>query len=794
MSNLNINQKVAMASLKKTEAKRKDSHLSESELRLKEFTEVIKPHLSEDQLKLLEKYHTKLSALNIREEINTYEFVKKYDWNSTILDSLTDVLIQKKEEANTHDDWVTVARPSKVQPQQHHLSKKSREAEDVRRRPQRDEEGGFEAEGNYRDRSRNFRSKARRGQSVDPNKKNYQEYEGGQREYRQGGRNRRQQHQQQGENPQEDQQFDRERQNKEFREFRDSRDRNNNRRNQHRDQNENQEHREPREHRDPREQREQRGRNNRGRAQKEEVITMYVKKGEQKQEEEIQERPKSRKNAKEDQQGGKRGRQEKVYYVKKGAENQASHPAVAKNIAKAYLEGGDGAWQNDVEDEEIEVPKTQTETISGGKIQESPSRHYNEHNIHEFFKTNPANEGSNKKEQKKEVEQPKSKAQPEQPKSRTQQAEQPKKTQAEQPRPKTQAEQPRKTQTEQPKKAQPKPKPAVEERSSPLVPRVENDHTSQTAQKPLVENPSKTKEKAQPETVHEQPIGSYRPATQQNTQATHVNTQQQQQQAPTTTTQPTQQTSQENLLAQQQGFGGFPQYMQQPYMMPQQAFFNPYMQYYQQQQQQQGQAQTQPQTQTQGQKDQQQPQGSYPPGFNPQDMSSMYQLPQVPFILIPQPNGTTILQPMYQMMPPQMMGQDPNSTNADQQKLAQQYYQFPMTMPMQGAPFGYYQNDASKSPQQQTQGQKYPSGHHDNKNTAGGQQQQQQPNTGSFFNFGPNPTTDDHKKNQQQQQQVHGGYQQQAGGYPFMPFMMPTNMGQYQGQQQQGQGGHGGWK
>ena len=76
--------------------------------------------------------------------------------------------------------------------------------------------------------------------------------------------------------------------------------------------------------------------------------------------------------------------------------------------------------------------------------------------------------------------------------------------------------------------------------------------------------------------------------------------------------------------------------------MPQQAFFNPYMQFYQQQQ---GQAQTQ----TQG-KDQQQPQGSYPPGFNPQDMSSMYQLPQVPFILIPQPNGTTILQPMYQMV------------------------------------------------------------------------------------------------------------------------------------------------
>jgi len=93
------------------------------------------------------------------------------------------------------------------------------------------------------------------------------------------------------------------------------------------------------------------------------------------------------------------------------------------------------------------------------------------------------------------------------------------------------------------------------------------------------------------------------------------------------------------------------------------------------------------------------------------------------------------------------MGQDPNSGNNDQQKFAQQYYQFPMTMPMQGAPFGYYQNDQTKNQQQQnqtqaqTQGQKYPSGgHYDNKNTSGGQQQQ--PNTGAFFNFGPNPTND----------------------------------------------------
>lgn len=67
MSNLNINQKVALATLKHTETKRKDSHLSDSELRLRDFTETIKPSLSEDQSKLLEKYHSKVSALGIKD-------------------------------------------------------------------------------------------------------------------------------------------------------------------------------------------------------------------------------------------------------------------------------------------------------------------------------------------------------------------------------------------------------------------------------------------------------------------------------------------------------------------------------------------------------------------------------------------------------------------------------------------------------------------------------------------------------------------------------------------------------
>jgi len=771
MSNLNINQKVAMATLKHTEAKRKDSHLSESELRLRDFTETIKPNLSEDQAKLLEKYHSKVSALGIKDEINTYEILKKFDWNEKILDNYTDVLIQKKEEATLHDDWVTVGKQAKPQAKpQHH--KKAREAEDIRRRPQ---EGGFEAEGEYKDRNRTFRSKARRGQSVDPSKKNYQEYDnneygrGGQREYR---RNRRQQ-----ENPEEEQ-FDREKQNKEFRDYKDRRDRRDNQR-------------------DQRDQNQQKG-GRRGRNQKEEVVTMYVKKGEQ-QEKTQDQQPRGRKGQ-EDQQHNKRGRQERVIYVKKGdsenpdsnanANAHANHanpkPKSNRKVRNAYLEDEGHAWQNDVDEEEV-IPQ---EAAPQGKTQDSPSRHYNEHNIHEFFKSTP---------NKNETAAPTTTVTTSSAKKETNTSarkEQPKK---EAERPKKEAERPKK-EAEKPKRSQPKP---AEERSSPVVPRVENDHISQTAQKPLVENPTRApKEKvqvqAQPEShVHAQPIGSNRPQTQpahpelKNAQASTTTTQTTQQ------TQPTQPTHQENLNAQQQQqFGGFPQYLQQPYMMPQQAFFNPYMQFYQQQQQQQ-----QP-----GHKDQQQqqtqpqPQGSYPPGFNPQDMASMYQLPQVPFILIPQPNGTTILQPMYQMMPPQMMNQE-IKTPEDQQKMAQNFYQFPMTLPMQN-PFGYYQNDNANTnanagkpqqQQQQNQTQKFPPGtHYDNKNTTG--QQQQQPNASAFFNFGPNNDTE-HKKNQQG---GHGGYQQQAGGYPFMPYMMPTNAmgGQYPGQQyQQKEGqGHSGWK
>lgn len=85
---------------------------------------------------------------------------------------------------------------------------------------------------------------------------------------------------------------------------------------------------------------------------------------------------------------------------------------------------------------------------------------------------------------------------------------------------------------------------------------------------------------------------------------------------------------------------GFPQYPQQPYFMPQfpqQPMYNPYMAYMSQAQPQGGFTKEQ----------QQQQQGSYPPGFNPQDMSSMF---QVQYMLIPQPNGPPILQPIFPMV------------------------------------------------------------------------------------------------------------------------------------------------
>jgi len=63
MSNLNIQQKVSLAAQKNKETKVKELALSEAELRLKEFNEIIKPSLTEEQSQLLEKYHTKLAPL-----------------------------------------------------------------------------------------------------------------------------------------------------------------------------------------------------------------------------------------------------------------------------------------------------------------------------------------------------------------------------------------------------------------------------------------------------------------------------------------------------------------------------------------------------------------------------------------------------------------------------------------------------------------------------------------------------------------------------------------------------------
>ena len=207
---------------------------------------------------------------------------------------------------------------------------------------------------------------------MDPSKKNYQEYDN---EYgrRQGGRNRRQQ-----ENPEEEQ-FDRERQNKEFREFKDRRDR--------------------------REQRDQKAGRRNNRNQKEEVVTMYVKKGEQQGQDQ---QPRGRKGQDEQQQKTKRGRQqERVIYVKKGDSepttdananvnakpNPRSNARANRRVANPYLEDEGHAWQNDVEDEEVEtIPQGKTQVADNTK--ESPSKHYNEHNIHEFFKTNNNNTGT----------------------------------------------------------------------------------------------------------------------------------------------------------------------------------------------------------------------------------------------------------------------------------------------------------------------------------------------------------------------------------------------------------------
>ena len=254
---------------------------------------------------------------------------------------------------------------------------------------------------------------------------------------------------------------------------------------------------------------------NRGRPQK--TMITYVKKGEQEQQPEAhehQEQP--RRQHRQDihpfkkhisEEHGRKGRFERVIYVKKTksqnpedqleGQSSASH---ARGRHEGHIEEKENEWQN-VEDDETEYKgkvtsstnNTQSTPLNNTNSSSPNARHYNEHNIHEFFKTIPTTGNffylelfiefllglveSNKKEVKREPE-------------RTETI--------------TQAKQ--------------------EEKSSPVIPRVENDHVSQTAQKPLLEHPNRQKEKAKTQTeAHEKPIG---PNRAQNVHNTHHQTHQ----------------------------------------------------------------------------------------------------------------------------------------------------------------------------------------------------------------------------------------------------------------------------
>jgi len=74
---------------------------------------------------------------------------KKYDWNVIVLEDLTSVMIRKAEEAGDFHDWKTVKPAGKP------VAKKAKEAEDIKRRPRRNEGG---ADDDLFDRLDNYKS------------------------------------------------------------------------------------------------------------------------------------------------------------------------------------------------------------------------------------------------------------------------------------------------------------------------------------------------------------------------------------------------------------------------------------------------------------------------------------------------------------------------------------------------------------------------------------------------------------------------------------------------------------
>ena len=66
MSNLNIQQKACLAAQKVQENKVKEAALSETQQRLNEYNDIVKPNLTEEQAALIDKYLQKLAVLGYK--------------------------------------------------------------------------------------------------------------------------------------------------------------------------------------------------------------------------------------------------------------------------------------------------------------------------------------------------------------------------------------------------------------------------------------------------------------------------------------------------------------------------------------------------------------------------------------------------------------------------------------------------------------------------------------------------------------------------------------------------------
>jgi hypothetical protein len=168
MNRLNIHQKVSLIAQGQKSKMTKEVVGDPKET---QYENEIKPALTEEKKEEIKKYSEKLTNLGNYRECDVYNLMKKYDFVTVVIDDVINVLLKKKEEALTvsSDEWHTVKGGKKFEEQ---LKKDAKEDKSQKLPQEKDEhEEGDKA---YQ---KSFGRNKRNYQNNDYNDQYYHQYD-----------------------------------------------------------------------------------------------------------------------------------------------------------------------------------------------------------------------------------------------------------------------------------------------------------------------------------------------------------------------------------------------------------------------------------------------------------------------------------------------------------------------------------------------------------------------------------------------------------------------------------------